>query len=82
MIVGAIIMFWLSPAEYGLWQSVNLISVYGYVLLAGINPGLSRELPYALGAKKNDLAISLASNTKLISMIVFLKLYLITRLVI
>jgi len=67
MIVGAIIMFWLSPAEYGLWQSVNLISVYGYVLLAGINPGLSRELPYALGAKKNDLAISLASNTKLIS---------------
>jgi O-antigen/teichoic acid export membrane protein len=76
MIVGAIIMFWLSPAEYGLWQSVNLISVYGYVLLAGINPGLSRELPYALGAKKNDLAISLASNTKLISILAALLLFI------
>ena len=78
MAIGAVIMLWLTPDQYGLWQSVNLIAVYGYVLLAGINPGLSIELPYALGAKKNNIAKDLASTTKLISILVALLLVVIS----
>jgi len=78
MAIGAVIMLWLTPDQYGLWQYVNLIGVYGYVLLAGINPGLARELPYALGAKKNNHANNLASTTKIISIFVALLLVVIS----
>jgi len=78
MAIGAVIMLWLTPDQYGLWQSVNLIAIYGYVLLAGINPGLARELPFALGAKKNKLAKNLASTTKMISIVIALLLVVIS----
>jgi O-antigen/teichoic acid export membrane protein len=48
----------------GLWQSVYLALPYSYFLLGGINNGLSRELPYYIGAGDDAHASRLTSTTQ------------------
>ncbi len=56
LISSLIIIKFVMPEDLGLWQSVRLAQVYAFLLLAGTNNGLGRELPFSLG--KGDLPFS------------------------
>jgi len=47
----------------GLWASMSTALIYGFFILAGIQNGLSRELPYYFGADDETMAHNLASTT-------------------
>ena len=63
MISGVAIVHYVSPREMGLWASVNLAVTYAFIVLAGVQNGLSRELPYYIGANKQRVAERLAATT-------------------
>ena len=60
---GVVIVHYIDPREMGLWASVSLALTYGFFLLAGIQNGLGRELPYYIGANKDGVARQLAATT-------------------
>ena len=62
LLAGFLIVKWVTPEELGLWQSVRMAQVYSFILLAGINNGLGRELPYFLGKGDQALANRLAGT--------------------
>jgi O-antigen/teichoic acid export membrane protein len=63
MVSGVVIVHYVSPKEMGIWSSVSLALVYSMFLLAGVQNGLSRELPYYLGANDEVMAKRLAATT-------------------
>ena len=62
LVAGFLVIKWITPDELGLWQSVRLAQVYAFILLAGINNGLGRELPFYLGKGEDAFAHRLAST--------------------
>jgi O-antigen/teichoic acid export membrane protein len=62
MLAGICIVRWIPPAEIGIWQTARLAIVYAMFLLAGINNGLSRELPFAMGKGREEESKILASS--------------------
>jgi O-antigen/teichoic acid export membrane protein len=54
---------YINPRDLGLWASVSLAAVYASFLMAGLSNGLSRELPYYLGANDTNMAQRLAATT-------------------
>lgn len=54
MIAGMVIMFWITPAEVGKWNTVSIFLAYAPFLQLGIQSGLSIELPVKIG--KNDIS--------------------------
>ena len=63
MIAGVVVVHYIAPRDMGLWSSVNLAITYSFFLLAGVQNGLSRELPYYLGADNKEAASRLAATT-------------------
>jgi O-antigen/teichoic acid export membrane protein len=49
LFAGLLIIRWITPDEIGVWHSVRLAETYAFILLAGTNNGLSREVPFFLG---------------------------------
>lgn len=62
LVAGFLIIRWVTPEELGLWQSVRMAQVYAFILLAGINNGLGRELPFFLGKGEHLFAQHLAAT--------------------
>jgi O-antigen/teichoic acid export membrane protein len=62
LVAGFLIIKWITPEDLGLWQSVRLAQIYAFLLLAGINNGLSRELPFFLGKGDYSFADRLAAT--------------------
>ena len=63
LVAGFLVIKWVAPEELGLWQSVRLAQIYAFILLAGINNGLGRELPFFLGKGEESFANRLAGTT-------------------
>lgn len=63
MLAGVAVVHYIGPSDLGLWSSVALIQTYAAFALAGVQNGLSRELPYYFGANNEGMARSLASTT-------------------
>ena len=63
MLAGIVVVHYIAPRDMGLWNSVNLAVTYSFFILAGVQNGLSRELPYYLGANNKDMAGHLAATT-------------------
>lgn len=63
MLAAMFTMRWISPEDLGLWNSVRLALVYSMFALAGVNNGLSRELPYFFGKGDEKTARQLAGTT-------------------
>ena len=63
LISGVVIVHYIGPREMGLWASVSLALTYAFFALAGVQNGLSRELPYYLGANNDGMARRLAATT-------------------
>lgn len=51
MLASLVLLRWVSPEDLGLWHSLLLVQSYSLLLTAGVFNGLSRELPFRLGAK-------------------------------
>lgn len=56
---GFIVLMWISPEELGQWQSFTVFVSYITILGLGVPHGLNRELPYLLGKKKLEVAMTL-----------------------
>lgn len=54
----------VAPADLGLWNSLTLATTYSAFLQAGVNNGLNRELPYALGRGDDEGARRLAGTAQ------------------
>ena len=63
MLAAMVTIRWISPEDLGLWNSVRLALVYAMFALAGMNSGLSRELPYFFGKSDETAARKLAGTT-------------------
>ena len=63
LISGVVIVHYIDPRDTGMWYSAALALTYAFFVLAGIQNGLSRELPYYLGADNEGMARRLASTT-------------------
>lgn len=63
LVSGFVIVHYIGPREMGLWASLSVALTYSVFLLAGVQNGLSRELPYYLGANKVAKATHLAATT-------------------
>jgi O-antigen/teichoic acid export membrane protein len=63
MLAATFTMRWVSPEDLGLWNSVRLALSYAMLALAGINNGLSRDLPYYFGKSDEQTAKRLAATT-------------------
>lgn len=63
LVSGVIIVHYIGPSDMGLWASVSLALTYAFFVLAGVQNGLSRELPYYLGANNDGMARRLAATT-------------------
>jgi O-antigen/teichoic acid export membrane protein len=63
LVSGVVIVHYINPHEMGLWSSVSLAMIYAFFVLAGIQNGLSRELPYFIGASNDGMARRLAATT-------------------
>jgi O-antigen/teichoic acid export membrane protein len=63
LLSGVVIVHYIGPREMGLWASVSLALTYAFFALAGVQNGLSRELPYYLGANNEGMARRLAATT-------------------
>jgi O-antigen/teichoic acid export membrane protein len=63
LLSGVAIVHYIGPREMGLWASVSLALTYAFFALAGVQNGLSRELPYYLGANNEGMARRLAATT-------------------
>jgi len=53
---GLITARYIDPSDLGLWTSISLVLTYAVFLQGGIVNGVSRELPYFLGAKEDEKA--------------------------
>lgn len=62
LVAGLLVIKWVVPEELGLWQTVRLSQTYAFILLAGINNGLSRELPFFLGKGDQTFSNRLAAT--------------------
>jgi O-antigen/teichoic acid export membrane protein len=65
LVAGFLVIRWVLPEDLGVWQTVRLAQIYAFILLAGINNGLSRELPFFLGKSDKSFADRLAGTALL-----------------
>lgn len=63
MIVNLITIRWISPEDIGLWNGYFIFVSYVYFIQLGVVNGLSRELPFYLGKKKQNVAVGLARTS-------------------
>ena len=63
LVSGVVIVHYIGPHEMGLFASVCLALTYAFFVLAGVQNGLGRELPYYIGASQDGVARLLAATT-------------------
>ncbi len=66
---GILVLRWVEPSKIGLWQSLMIASTYSSILQFGIMSGLNRELPYLIGAGKEEEGKNLAAAAQGYAMI-------------
>jgi O-antigen/teichoic acid export membrane protein len=63
MLAAMFTMRWISPEDRGLWDLTRTALPLAMLALAGVNNGLSRELPYYFGRSDEKTAKQLAGTT-------------------
>lgn len=64
MLVGFVIAKFVTPGDFGLWNTINLALVYSLFLQAGLINGLNRELPYLFGKGQDKEAVLMAGTVQ------------------
>jgi O-antigen/teichoic acid export membrane protein len=47
--VSLIVARWVGPEEFGIWNALNLILLYGVVVALGVPNGMNRDVPLLMG---------------------------------
>ena len=60
IVTGFVILRWISPADFGIWQTLLLIESYMTFMNMGIQSGVTREIPYlsARGDRSETMRIA------------------------
>jgi O-antigen/teichoic acid export membrane protein len=69
LVTGILVIRWIQPEQLGVWHSARLAVTYSFFLLAGINNGLNRELPFYLGSSNENKARGLAATALYCNMV-------------
>ena len=64
MVASFLILRWIDPKEYGIWQSLLIINSYIIIIQSGIINGLNRELPYVMGKDDQKSIMELAGSAQ------------------
>lgn len=72
MLIGILIMRWLTPYELGLWNSVYIFIAYIPFFQFGIQSALNLDLPILLGEKKSKEASIIVQNSKGFAYVLFI----------
>ena len=48
--VALVVARWVGPAEFGIWNALNLLLLYGPLMTLGVPNGMSRDVPLLTGA--------------------------------
>ena len=73
MLANLVTIRWISPELMGIWNAYFIFVTYIYLMQLGVINGLSRELPFFLGKKKNNIAIGIAQTSlSVVGVITFL----------
>ena len=51
---------WIGPEQFGVWNALALIPMYGVVITLGVGEGMGREVPFLRGAGRSEDARALA----------------------
>lgn len=81
MVIGILIIGWITPAELGIWQSLSILQLYVPFLEMGIPNGLNRELPYLYGKGESSKGIQYAQAAQSFMIAVALFFFVTTTLV-
>ena len=47
---------WTAPEEFGVWNALQLLLLYGIVVMLGVPNGMNRQVPYLCGQGREALA--------------------------
>lgn len=64
-----VVISWVLPEEMGLWKTLVLVKTYAMLAQSGVNNGLSRELPFFLGADKPERVRRFASTALFVNLV-------------
>jgi len=64
MVASFLILRWIDPKEYGIWQSLLIINSYLIIIQSGVINGLNRELPYVMGKDDQISILELAGSAQ------------------
>ena len=64
LFVGFVIAKYISPDDFGLWTTINLLLTYSMFLQAGFINGLNLELPLASGREESEKVNLLAGSVQ------------------
>ncbi|MGE0635309.1 MAG: oligosaccharide flippase family protein [Bacteroidia bacterium] len=69
MITGFVIAKFVTPQDFGLWNTLNLALTYSLFLQAGLINGLNRELPFLFGKGEEEEAIIMSGTVQTATLI-------------
>lgn len=76
MVAGIIVIRWVEPEKIGLWQSLMIAAPYVSFLQFGIMNGLNRELPFLMGAGKEEEGKTLAAAAQAYAIFIALLVFI------
>lgn len=78
MATALVVARWVGPAEFGVWNALSTLLLYGQAVALGVPQGVNREVPLLIGAGRPDEATRLENvSLRLVSLANFLACVLI-----
>jgi O-antigen/teichoic acid export membrane protein len=69
MIVGFVVAKFVTPKDFGLWNTLNLALTYSLFVQSGLINGLNRELPFLFGKGEEKEATQMAGTVQTFTLI-------------
>lgn len=70
LVVSLIVARWVGPDEFGVWNALNLLLLYGIFISLGIPNGMNRNVPLLMGQNKHAQAKQVTDLTTTLAFLV------------
>lgn len=61
--VNLLVARWVGPDEFGIWNALNLLLLYGVIVTLGVPNGMNRDVPIYMGRQDPEIAESLIHSS-------------------
>ncbi|MBE7532513.1 MAG: oligosaccharide flippase family protein [Chloroflexi bacterium] len=61
--VNLLVARWVGPDEFGIWNALNLLLLYGVIVTLGVPNGMNRDVPIYMGRQAPEIAESLIHSS-------------------